>query len=236
MPYCVKCGVELEQAAKRCPLCATSVLLPPELKQEQETALPAYPERLVIPQNTNRRFTSFILSVVLLIPNIVCVLTDFVFSPNSHWSIYVNAASVLIFLLLILPGFMQKASAYLLLSIDAAAVCLFFYLISSEDGMPGWYIPLALPLIFGLFAMLFVWAFWLKRKKHAWPSIVVAVLMCVSAYSVLLELVVTNYLLHHFSLGISLIVVASCAALSCFFIAVRQNKHLRAWLTKKFFV
>lgn len=37
MPYCVRCGVELPQAATRCPLCDTPVVLPPELLKDKDS-------------------------------------------------------------------------------------------------------------------------------------------------------------------------------------------------------
>ncbi|MDY4888999.1 MAG: DUF6320 domain-containing protein [Sphaerochaetaceae bacterium] len=42
MAYCVKCGVQLPDGSKSCPLCGTSVILPPGMEEQKEK--PLFPE------------------------------------------------------------------------------------------------------------------------------------------------------------------------------------------------
>ena len=101
MSYCVNCGVELEKGAKRCPLCAAPVI---NLFEDGNISR-AYPEKVVLPPKVRRRYAALLLSFVMIIPNIICPLVDHVFIQGSFsgWSLYVNIASILIWVFFVLP-------------------------------------------------------------------------------------------------------------------------------------
>jgi len=225
--------VELERGTRHCPLCAVEVLNPKE--EPQAEYIPAYPEKLVLPKATNRRYVAFLISMTILIPNIVCSLTNLLFPASGSWARYVNAASAFLWVLLVLPWFWKRFPAYLAWLLDTLALCLFVYLFYGLGEKP-WYFTLALPLILGLSAMVLVWLFWLRRKKHAWPSIVIAVLLCVVAFSVFMDGLIYYFIYGRLAIGVSLIVVASCVALIGFFAYVRKSGRFRAWLSRRFFV
>ena len=50
MSYCVNCGVELDDSAKKCALCGAPVLNP-YLDEPEEALPPPYPDRLALPED-----------------------------------------------------------------------------------------------------------------------------------------------------------------------------------------
>ncbi len=124
MSYCVNCGVELDKSAKKCALCDAPVLNPFEDESVEPTPAP-YSDKLFIPSSVSRRYIAFIFSVVLLIPNIICNITNLLIPESGLWAIYINATSLLFFILFILPFVFKKVNPYLLLFLDTVSVILY---------------------------------------------------------------------------------------------------------------
>lgn len=85
MSYCVNCGVELDDSAKKCALCGAPVLNP-YLDEPEEALPPPYPDRLALPEGTNRRYIAFLVSMVLLIPNLICGVANLLILDSGVWS------------------------------------------------------------------------------------------------------------------------------------------------------
>jgi len=235
MSYCVNCGVELEQAAKRCPLC-TTVVVNPSSPQIQEEIVPAYPAQLAIPKPVQRRYAAFLVSMTLLIPNMVCCLVNLLFPQTGQWAMYINASSLLVWMLFVMPFLWRKISVYFVLFLDALSIGLFLYVLFGTQELPKWYWNLAVPVVIAVFTGLFFLVFWLGRKKHEWPSIVIMVFLCGGAGSLFLGLLFQSYFNNPIFLYISYILTLCCAALVGFFAYVRQSRRFRAFLSRKFFV
>ena len=69
MSYCVNCGVELDDSAKKCALCATPVINP-NIQTKPEETQPPFSSQEHIPQGIKKRFIAYIVSVIIFIPNI----------------------------------------------------------------------------------------------------------------------------------------------------------------------
>ena len=94
MSYCVNCGVELDDSAKKCALCGAPVLNP-YLDEPEEALPPPYPDRLALPEGTNRRYIAFLVSMVLLIPNLICGVANLLILDSGVWSAYIVSSSLL---------------------------------------------------------------------------------------------------------------------------------------------
>lgn len=149
---------------------------------------------------------------------------------------YVNAASMMAWVLFVMPFLWKKRSAFALLAIDTLAVCVLLSFFPQGFQWPRWYYMVALPVILGLSALVLVWLLWLRFKKHEWPSIVTAVLLSVAGYSLYVDVLLHYFLQNRIYVKISLLIVASCLALALFFVYAKFSKRFRAYLTRKFFV
>ncbi len=235
MSYCVNCGVELDSSAKKCALCSTPVINPNDPKTSGKEEKP-YSDVVVIPPGVRRRYVAFLLSIIIAIPNVVCLLANFLFSKDSLWSVYVASSSALIWVVFILPFLWKKPKALALFAFNTAAVIAYtsvFYLIGSGGR---WFFYIAVPVILCVAATVGVLIAWLILKKRDWPQIAVGICAGIAVTSFAIELLVTKLYFGTASLVYSVIIGACCIALIAFFAAVTKNRRLRAWLSRKFFV
>ncbi|HHT54399.1 MAG TPA: zinc ribbon domain-containing protein [Clostridiales bacterium] len=144
--YCVKCGVELADSEKKCPLCGTQVYHPDIVPAEAEGPYPPF-------QNTaevlNPRGVLFVLTVLFLIIAAICLLCDWNLSGSRIvWSGYVTGALVLIYVTVVLPYWFRRPSPAVFVPCDFLALGLYLFYINSALG-GRWFFTFALPLVAG---------------------------------------------------------------------------------------
>ncbi len=232
MSYCVNCGVELEKGIKSCPLCDVAVINPAESNETPTAA--AYPQRLEIPPSLNRRFIAFIISMVLIIPNVVVALVKFLFIESLPTP-FIYCGSVLCWVFFVLPLLFKKRMPFVLWFVDTVAVLAatrFVYFLV-PDG--NWFVPLALPVILSLsFCVgLIMLLFGFYRDGPIRTIIALAVM---SFFGIVLDVAINRFVGGERVLGVSLIVSACFVALMIFFTVVAKSRRFRAWVTRKFFV
>lgn len=233
MSYCVNCGVELDNSILKCPLCDTPVINPNVLKNEQSS--PAFPERINIPAPSKHKYSAIIISVLLLIPNVICLITNLIFNPTVLWSIYVISSSLLFWFLFVFPFIMKRKFPYLIVLIDAIAtaayIFIFYYYNSAQTG---WFWKLAVPLDVGVFLCVgLLVAFFSKPRTKTRSAI--ALFTALTSICVFICLIINLYAYSIVATYITLIIGASCLILLIFFIAVEKNDKLHSWLSRKFF-
>lgn len=233
MSYCVNCGVELDSSAKKCALCDAPVLNP-FVDDNNEIAAP-YPNRIFLPPQANRRYIAFILSMVMLIPNIVCSVVNLITLDSGFWSVYVAAVSLPVWVLFIVPFLMKKVNGRMILMFGTLSVAVSAFMFSFLQGAVPLFLRFILPVILFVSLTLFALFAWLKRGKRDWPHIIIFILVQISACAL-----ATDVFFHLFYktfpvIKYSLVAVLSCLALAGFFVAVSRNHHLRAWLSRHFF-
>lgn len=243
MSYCVNCGVELEEAADKCPLCDTPVINPRIHKEDDVSS--SYSDRLEeIPESMKRRYTAFIITIVMLIPNIVCFLVNILFKYDHSWVWFLNATSILIWTFIVLPLIRTKRAAALQTIIDALVsfgyAYVLFRLERARGIIPshgkGWLIECAVPVIVIVAVMIGFLIEWVRRKSPHWAIICIAISIEIILTSVSIDVTLVHYIKGSFMPSVSLIISACCLALIAFFSAVACNKRLQTWLDKKFFV
>ena len=104
MSYCVNCGVELDESAKKCALCSTAVINP-NIKQEDKQVPHPFSSEILVPESVKTRFVASVISVIILIPNIVCFFSNFAFFNETFWSLYVMSTSFLLWLVFLFSFF-----------------------------------------------------------------------------------------------------------------------------------
>lgn len=140
--YCVKCGVELADSEKKCPLCNTFVYHPTIKQSETELTFPPEPPR----EEFNRTGMLFILTFIFAIPLILCLVCDVCINGSIEWSGYAVCAILLTYILAVLPIWFKRPSAFVFVPVDFAAVGLYLLYINYKlDG--DWFLTLALPLV-----------------------------------------------------------------------------------------
>ena len=99
--YCVKCGVELADSEKKCPLCGTPVFHPDIPRNLSEPPFP--PDKRIRPEDVNRSGILFVLTIAALLPALLCLLCDWRINGALVWSGYAAGAIGLLYIVILLP-------------------------------------------------------------------------------------------------------------------------------------
>ena len=97
MSYCVKCGVELDEGAERCPLCGTPAWKPDETEPRYFPTKPAEVPR------ASRRAAAALLTAMLASVSLCCGLLNLILPTEHPWALYVAGAAVMLWIWFALP-------------------------------------------------------------------------------------------------------------------------------------
>ena len=109
--YCVKCGVELADSEKKCPLCGTPVFHP---DIPRSLADPPYPSaRRIRREDVNRSGILFVLTVAALLPAILALLCAYNgFNLLGNYRVLKKRSQLVIALLCLLAGALACAAYF----------------------------------------------------------------------------------------------------------------------------
>ena len=114
--YCIKCGVELADSEKRCPLCGTPVFHPDLPRNLTEPPYPA--DRRIRREDVNRSGILFVLTVVALLPAILSLLCDWRINGTIVWSGYAAGAIGLLYVMIVLPLWFRHPNPVIFVPVD----------------------------------------------------------------------------------------------------------------------
>ncbi|MBQ4366208.1 MAG: zinc ribbon domain-containing protein [Clostridia bacterium] len=237
MSYCVHCGVELDASAARCALCGTPVLDPNAAQPQPQQPTP-FAETPFVPKHMRRRFVAYLITVIMLIPNIVCSLANAIFYADGFWSFYINATSLLLWVVFVFPFFTKKLRPYLMWAFDTAAVAfyIFFFFVMRYESKAKWYYDSVLPIVLFLALEALVYMIWVRRKKRHWVLQAAAIDFDIGLAAVVIGSILQINRGFTKAFYIGMIVFISTLVLLAFLSYCYSSKHMRAWLSKKFYV
>lgn len=234
MSYCVNCGVELEESAKKCVLCDTEVINPK--KKPSQSSEPHFAEESHIPESVSKKFIVRVISMVMFIPCLVCLLANAVFFPDSFWSLYIFATGFLAWVIFVFPFFTPKRKPYLMWAFDTVAVLSYVYLIFAMSGLGnGIYLTTALPIILVISLQMLIYMLWAIGKKRHIILKVLHLFVDFAVFSLLCGLVLSAGLSLKIAAAIGIIIFISCLCIVGFLIYCYNSKSTRRYLSKRFF-
>ena len=158
--YCVKCGVELADSEKKCPLCGTEVLLPAGLtRKTAPSPYPPYPG--AVTEGLSRSGALFIVTFAFLLPFALCLLIDWRISGGIGWSGMASGAILLLYVIAAFPCWFRHPNPVIFVPVDGAAVTLYLLYINFLTG-GHWFLSLAFPTA-GFFTLLLTAIVTLRR-------------------------------------------------------------------------
>ena len=233
MSYCVNCGVELDGSAKKCALCGTQVINPAKPQSEENITAP-FSMEVHMPKTVKARFLASLISVIMLVPNMACLLVNLLIIKDSFWSAHILSTSVLFWVIFVLPLFKKSHKTYFMWSFDTLAVGAYTYLLMNAFGVADLYITCALPIIVLLSAMVLFYIIWVRRKKRS--GILKALAICAETA---LAFLLSGALLYlagvPYAFEIGLIVFVCIVAVVGFLAYCYKSESMRNWLSKKLF-
>lgn len=235
MSYCVNCGVELDKSAKKCALCSTPVINPNEKVPDSATEKP-FSENIQLPKSIKKEFIAFVISVIMLIPNIVMLFLNIFFIRHGFWSVYVGASTLLLWVLFVFPFFAKKRRPYLMWAFDTVAVEGFFFTVYALNAVSPAVTKSTLSIIALISAAVLLLIIWSRLRKHHWTSNVIVFLVESTAVSFAAGFL-TAHFTGNFSFFVVGIVIAVCTlVMTAFFVYCNRSKHVRNWLNKAFYI
>ena len=141
--YCVKCGVELADSEKKCPLCGTPVFHPDIPRNLSEPPFP--PDKRIRPEDVNRSGVLFVLTIAALLPALLCLLCDWRINGTLVWSGYAAGAIALLYVVILLPMWFRRPNPVIFVPVDFIAVGLYLLYINFATG-GHWFLSFAFPV------------------------------------------------------------------------------------------
>lgn len=231
MAYCVHCGVKLGGAESCCPLCGTPVIDPSDMdRTPAEKAFPPHtPEQKI---TISRRFLISLYTMTMLIPAVLCLVINLLLSGQVTWSAYPAGALTLLYIGALVFTLTAKYKRRTATAAAFVLVSLYTWMCERLSAAPGWFFPIALPLLAFFFAsMLILTTLYANGKvgkfTFAAAFILLAGLLCLSAETLIS--------LHdgQFSLNWSLFVAAPCVFVSAIFFYINSYRPLREELRRR---
>ena len=235
MSYCVNCGVELDDSAKKCALCSTPVINPSKTDTEEETVSAPFSQDVYIPKTVKARFVAGLISLIMLVPNMACFLVNLLLVPGSFWSLHIMSTSLLLWVMFVLPLFKKDHKTYFMWAFDTVAVGAYTFLMMNTLGIVKWYPTCALPIILLISAMVLFYIIWVRKKKRS--GILKALAICAEVAltflfgGILLSVVASV----KYAFEIGLIVFVCIVAVVGFLAYCYKSESMRNWLSKKLF-
>lgn len=235
MSYCVNCGVELDDSAKKCALCGTQVINPARADIKDETVAAPFSENVYIPKTVKARFIAGLISLIMLVPNMACFLVNVLLMPGNFWSAHIMSTSLLLWVMFVLPIFKKGKKTYFMWAFDTVAVGAYTFLLMNALNASQWYLNCALPIILLVSAMVLFYIIWVRKNKRS--GILKALAICAE---VALTFLFGGILLSvsasvNYAFEIGLIVFACIVAVVGFLAYCYKSESMRNWLSKKLF-
>lgn len=144
--YCIKCGVELADSEKICPLCHTKVYHPDITQPEGDSMFskgkyPIPEKNAFLPQITT--------TAIMILGILTTLLCDLQYMGGITWSGYVLGALALVYVCVVLPSWFKKPNPVIFVPCGFAALALYLMYISIATG-GGWFLSFAFPVVGGI--------------------------------------------------------------------------------------
>jgi len=190
--YCIKCGVELEDGAKRCPLCETPV---PEIKGlEEKKFVKEYPiininlYEMKMKKVKKAIFLSFF--TISIISILEVLFQNLIMYGKLEWGYYA-IPSILIFdlgLFVFLDSYRMRTNLFLLLSGFIA----YFLLLDFGDEKLTWSLRLGIPIVLALYLISLIFSYVWDKHKSDKLKILNFFIFFVGIFLLILELVISK--------------------------------------------
>ena len=231
--YCIKCGVELADSEKVCPLCGTRVFHPDLPCGQGETPYP--PDHRPRAEEVSRAGVLFVLTVLFLLPAVVSVLCDWRLSGGIVWSGYVVGGLLLLYVTVVLPLWFKRPNPVIFVPVDFAAIGVYLlYIDLATRG--GWFFSFALPVTGAAMVLVTAVVTLLRYVPSGTLYTLGGGLILAGGYAVLVEFLLNVTFHLHDTFLWSFYPLAVCVVLGAMLLVVAVCKPLRRSLHKKFFI
>ena len=231
MSYCVNCGVELDKTRASCPLCQTIVYNP---NQPVDLTSPTpYPKNPGKSERVDHKELTSLMSIVFVTISVVCALLNWLIFTRTHWSYYIIGGFALLWVFLLPVFFRDKLSPFSSIALDGLGVALYVGMVAWLHPGQGWYLEIALPIIFISTALLEVYYLFNIRLKTSAITKLMVIVAIIAIITVAVQTLIGFHVHRYINLTWSAIVLACCVALEIILFALSFHKGARNELRKR---
>lgn len=231
--YCINCGVELADSETVCPLCGTRVFHPDMPRQQGEPPFP--PDPMGHPEEVNRSGVLFILTMLAVLPIVICILCDWSVNGAILWSGYAAGGVALLYILAVLPLWFRRPNPVIFVPADFAAIGLYLLYINFATG-GHWFLSFAFPVTGGACIILTAAAALLRYVRRGQLFIFGGAFILTGLYNVLIEFLLNLTFKLHEGFIWSFYPLAGCVIIGAMLIVIGCSRTLRDSMHKKFFI
>jgi hypothetical protein len=230
--YCVKCGVELADTEKACPLCGTTVYHPDITRPD---ATPTYPPFTRQKENMRPQGVLFILTILAIMPIAITLFCDLRLNGALTWSGYAVGGILVAYSVIVMPLWFARPNPVIFIPIDFTLIgALLLYIDLATGG--DWFLTLAFPAV-GIMGLIVTAAVTLVRYvKKGLLYIFGGCFIAIGGYCLLLEFFINLTFGDGFSFIWSPYPLISCFLTGIALIIIAISKPLRESLHKKLFI
>lgn len=238
MSYCVNCGVELADSEKKCPLCGTEVVNPrASAKQDVKTPFPPYHARTQ--QQVSRQSLIGLLTLIFLIPILLCVVCDASINHGIKWSGYVVGAFLQLYITIAVPillsGRPSKSNAVIAVSLDTLSMLALLKYIEWTTG-GAWFLTFALPVTLLLGSIVVALVLLALHTDMSRLAISAVAVICTGIFCLAVELLLNYAFELRNYLAWSSYPLITFLLLGAVLFFIDGNKPLKKKLIQKFFI
>ena len=231
--YCIKCGVELADSERVCPLCGTRVFHPDLPCGQGEPPYP--PDEHPRHEEVSRIGVMFVVSVCMLLPAVISVLCDWRINGGIVWSGFVVGGLLLLYTTVVLPLWFRRPNPVIFVPIDFAVLGLYlFYINFATHG--HWFLTFALPVTGTAMVLVTAMVALLRYVPAGALYICGGALLLSGGFAVLVEFLLNLTFRLHDTFLWSFYPLAACTVLGAMLLIIAICKPLRRSLHKKFFL
>jgi hypothetical protein len=231
MPYCSRCGVEVDDDVLKCPLCSTDI----QILEPEEGLFSKYPDKAsphsVAPKRNKkemRRMAAILVTFGLLIPASIAIAADVVINGEVTWGTYTISSLIYIWVLVLLPLLYYKKPVLTLLAYYLSTL-FFLYSIDSFDGGVFWFQGLAFPIISITAALIVIIIFIARHSAIKGINILSYAVLSLGIECIGLEISISLFLTGAITFGWSIIVLSATIPASglLYYIYYKTKKPLK---------
>ncbi len=242
MSYCVNCGVKLAESEKSCPLCHCPVVNPMDSECSPEKLEHPYPKRRDTIKNIiDRKFIISVMSIIYLLPIVICIAVDTLLRGRMTWSVISTVSVVLCWVIVFLPYLLDKELAMFYTSIDLIVLVGLFFSIAWYVGNYRWVWGIAIPTAILAYVIINVTVYGVSRGFLHNLYTGAFVLGATGIFCVILEVLIWNYIRRFLDPARNFEYWSAYVFISCIIIAgllcyIERKKTLKRGLEKRFHI
>lgn len=231
MSYCVNCGVELERALKKCPLCGVKVINPAEKGKAVDTdPLPSNRDEL---KKVDRVFWISFISILSAVPIAICVLCDLLYSKSLTWSLFVISGVFILWTISVSTFLFKKFSFFKMVTIDIAGILIGLVMLDQLSPGKEWLLNIALPIVLYCYLAGLLIAWFANIKLIRDLGIAAACVIAVAALMILIESLIDLSSAGRVDIIWSWFILAPCVSVAALLVLLDKNKRFKQELTKR---